>query len=312
MSKLELNVSILVLILSLLYSGVSAASSAGTLSMNFARLGTMAKTQSVGNALTAGSGLYACNLNPASIADCPSAEIHLQNLNYAEGTQFNMLYGVFPLGIGNVGVMLGRMDFGEMTRMEQDGSGTVYANGNYSPNASQISMHFGHAFNRLDVGMGINYFTQTIDNFTANGIGLDVGVKYELNSNLTMGVAVNNLTLVKSKFVSDSENLDTVYRAGLMSKPNQDLSLNCDLMMGQDDQRILTAIGGEFNISDVVFIRGGLNNYDDLGVFSIGNMPVNASLGVGLEFQNWMADISYSPIKYFGQGIKIGLGIRLE
>tara|TARA_B100000900_G_scaffold396757_1_gene396353 strand:+ start:6229 stop:7278 length:1050 start_codon:yes stop_codon:yes gene_type:complete len=106
---------------------------------------------------------------------------------------------------GTFGMTIKSLDFGEIpktTALAPEGDGQTF-----SPSFFTATAGFARAFSdRVNVGVSGKLISETIEETTATGMALDVGVQYRFpNQPLTLGVAMKN---VGSRMHYDGINLD--------------------------------------------------------------------------------------------------------
>mgnify|MGYP001193308847 CR=1 FL=1 len=106
---------------------------------------------------------------------------------------------------GTFGMTIKSLDFGEIpktTALAPEGDGQTF-----SPSFFTATAGFAKAFSdRVNVGVSGKLISETIEETTATGMGLDVGVQYRFpDQPLTLGVAMKN---VGSRMHYDGINLD--------------------------------------------------------------------------------------------------------
>ena len=134
-----------------------------------------------------------------------------------------------------------------------------------------------------------------INTVNGNGMDLDLGLLYKLNSNWQLGLALQSiLPASMGGKMSWSDNTEAAYpatvKAGASFKPRQDinLSLDSDFFPTQSSLPTLLHFGAEWVATTLVTLRGGI----DQG--TRGNSTNNnLSLGVGFKFIEFNFDYAY-------------------
>ncbi len=121
----------------------------------------------------------------------------------SNGTMSNRLIAVGETG--TFGMTIKSLDFGEIpktTSFAPEGDGQTF-----SPSFFTATAGFARAFSdRVNVGIAGKLISETIEETTATGMALDVGVQYRFpNAPLTFGVAMKN---VGNRMHYDGINLD--------------------------------------------------------------------------------------------------------
>jgi len=303
---MRLNYSILFILILFFFAAPCLASSGGvgTYAMDFEKLGRgSVKAEAIGEAVTALKELSSMGLNPASISNLEHIEFQLQYLAYFQDISYKGLMGVFPTPYGNVGIDVGVMNMGSQQR-------TVFSNrsgeglGHFSNVGYQTLIAYGVQHDRLGMGVGCKYVSEILDDYHADSVGLDVGLDYEVEDNVWLGVAVNNITLKKAEYNGAAANLAKSFRIGVHHAFV--LFGNKARMMADyvwpDDDKAYCGVGVDFGVSDFLSLRGGYSTYGDI---------TDLSFGVGLLLENVTVDFSYKPSREFGQSYRVGFGWKL-
>jgi long-subunit fatty acid transport protein len=286
--------------ISLLYANTD---SIGTTAMDFLKISRSVKAESVGDALTASLESTALNINPASIARISQIEINFFSLNYVEDIKYHNIFMVMPTSLGNLGMEAGYIDLGGQTRTtftNKTGSNAdMFGNNGY-----QVMGVYANSVADFNFGFGLKYVAQTLDTVKTNAFSLDLGLNYQLFSNLTLGTAINNITLKKAATGSEEAELTKTLRFGLGYDTQlweNMLNITCDIVVPNDDEMYI-GVGGEYAINNYLKLRLGYLSYAKLAHFSG---------GLGLNLDNISIDFSYKPYKDFGASYRIGFGLKL-
>lgn len=275
----------------------------GTTAMNFLQINNSVKAESIGNAFTAGLELDALEMNPASIAKASQIEMSFYSLCYLESISFQHYQAVIPSQWGNFGFNLGYIDLGSQLRTtytdREGAAGSMFANFGY-----QILSAYAVSFDKLNIGISGKYVAQTLDSTMGYAIGCDVGTTYQFNPNLAVGVALNNITLKKSKFVATEESLPQSLRMGVLYATqlwNQKLLLSSDVIIPNDNDPYI-GLGVQYQLYSFFQLRGGYSSYNSLS---------NVSVGLGVILDALSIDFAYKPYKDFGPSYRVGIGFKL-
>lgn len=147
-------------------------------------------------------GLDAMFGNVAGLAFVKNIEVAYSNtiLNGGKsGLVSNASVNTFGLGIrlfeaGVVGVYIMSMGFGDIdiTRFDSPEAGT---NGTFSPSYMNINVAYAHSFtNTIHGGAVLKVVTESTDNVSASGFGIDAGIQYVTGENdeLKFGISLRN------------------------------------------------------------------------------------------------------------------------
>lgn len=277
----------------------------GTTAMNFVNLSHSAKSESLGRAQTAVTGVRSFTLNPASIAQQTQPEVTAQLVSYVQDVSYKNLGVVYPSKWGVIAVDAGIIDYGTQTRTTfSDRAGDL--GDTFSNSAYQGTIAIARTHKDMNLGIGLRYTSETLDGNKMDAAGLNVGFQKALLPNWTVAAAVNNLTLKKAKatFSGDTADLPTEIRVGLLNVSllnKRKLNLSFDLIKSNDSD-ISIGFGAQYNLISNLDVRAGYNTLSEIS-------PV--SIGVGLKMSHMNVDFSYLPSDDFGPTYRIGLGLEL-
>jgi flagellar hook assembly protein FlgD len=271
----------------------------GTTSAAFLKLGSGARPAAMGEAYVGlaedASGIC---YNPAGMAQSLAGELQATHTEWFRGLRYENLNGVFSLGDGGmVGATLNFLSVPQLTRTEQiantsDPSLNFRETGSFSPFDMQFAVAYARPVYRNVLG-GANFklLTQSLDDKSTFGIGLDLGFIYLTPiKGLTAGFAAQNLgTPIKLK--KEAFDLPLLLRLGAGYRTLGDtllLSFETDM---PTDNNLVFAVGAEVNVAGHFFPRAGWR-YN--GIFN----PWSA--GIGMQFDPWGFDLSVVPFGELG------------
>ncbi len=145
------------------------------------------------------SGTEAMRLNVAGIGRTKSLEVTLANMQYLVGSDLSMSAVGFsaPFGDGqSIAVTLAAFSFGDIpltTVNDPEGTG-----GTFSPTFFHIGIGYAKTFDeRISVGVGIRFISETIFNASAAGFAVDAGVQYVTGEadEFKLGISLRNVGL---------------------------------------------------------------------------------------------------------------------
>lgn len=305
-AKVKKILSILALILTVGFGGNSLRASnenTGTAAMDFLRLGYSVSSVALGNSAVAKSGLSAMMMNPASLASLKETRLEAQFLQYIEGVSYTNMYGAYRTSFGVFGVNAGYIDFGSSLRTtltDKVGEfGGVFSNQGY-----QVLGAYALQVKRVDLGASVRYASLTLDNQTADTVGMDLGAQYQVNDRLRAGASVTNITLKEQKFIVQSSQLPLTYQAGLEYSflfYQNPVSIYSLMGIPQDDHAYY-ALGADLLMNDRLHLRGGYTTFGD---------AFRPSIGIGLDVSPFTFDFSYVPTQDLGETYRFGVGLDL-
>jgi len=221
--------------------------------------------------------------NPAGVA-----------LNYRREliSSYTRLYGLDELihqyiGITTPVLPLANLGFG----VERFGTGKYQENKYTLAIAREI-------FENQQIGFSVNSFHSSIaDTDDHQAKGIDFGIISKIGKYSRIAFSAINLT---HPFVN--EQLDSYYRLGFLFKPTKKLKLLFDFEKPQTvikEDKVITHIGQELEISDGVFFRLGYHN-----------RPERLSFGFGFETGNIKIDYAYLSHVDLDATHQVSMGIK--
>ena len=281
-----------------------AAMTIGQDAMNVSYFGHSVKSSALGNAQTAGSSLSAYHSNPASLASVSRSELQFQYVSSVESINYKNMKGVVPTRWGNMGIHWGWLDMGTQQRRlisDKQGRGTA----SFSNSAQQLGLSISRVINQWSLGTTLTRHSMRLDTFSSSAWSLSAGVKTQPVPHWTFGVALNNLTLSKAKFQSDSAALAHQFRMGAHTK-TQLFQKPAQIMFDYVKQATQSGyfnVGIDSQFTDILSLRAGYSGYSDWG---------QLRCGLGLQFSTFYVDMSYQPVDFFSDSFRFGFGIPIS
>ena len=281
----------------------------------FLRLDFNPRSRSLsGSVFARGGDISSIRYNPAAMA---GSDVNLLNLSYVDylldinGGQ--VLYSHAIAGIGQISTQVLFFNYGEFDEVLLFNSPTGKT---YTANDLAVSISYANLLHKsLAAGVTIKYVNSTIHSYNASAVAIDAGLIYTLpfDRDLSLGCSILNAGKALTSFIEVRENLPFSINIGLAKKFSfipleinigaQDLSGPVPKNRGWQDK---IALGGELNISQLVFLRMGYNTqlYHDR---SIGNGNSGFAFGAGVVFDNFKFDYCLSSLGILGNTHIIGL-----
>ncbi len=128
--------------------------------------------------------------NPAGLNKIDSMEISAMHSMWFESIYYNYLNFVRPFEFGKAGFSLNYLGMDDIDKYTIDG---VAADSAYSPYNLEAIGSYGREIDGHMVGVNLKIIHQSIDDETSTGAGLDLGYLRDINNNLTLGGAVQNI-----------------------------------------------------------------------------------------------------------------------
>jgi opacity protein-like surface antigen len=272
-------------------------------------------------------GVESIYYNPAGLDVSRKSEVMFSYMNYIADINMSYLAVGTSLGdFGSVGLSLKSFDVGDIpitTNELPDGTGSTY-----SPTFLTLGLTYSKVLtDRVSIGTNIKFINETIGNTSANGFGIDAGVQYKFNDNLSIGATINNVGPNMSYSGQDLR-VQTGVPGSVIGAPNGTyevvaeafqipsyFQLSLAYQESFDEQnRIKLAstfvannslddafnFGLEYSYINTLFLRGGYTLYTENSNESI--FGFTAGAGVNYEIGSGMAvtfDYAYRDVKEF-------------
>jgi hypothetical protein len=295
------------LVVAILGSRGPAHAAAGSTGATFLELGIGPRAAALGNAYTALSDdVYGMYFNPSGIATIERQEMGFAHNTLILDLDYNYLAYAYPLrGGGTIALSGIYVDLGVVDRREVGAGGASTASlGSAAGHDFSFSGTYARTLsNFLDVGATFKVINETLDNFSANAVAIDLGAKWRPPvPGLTIGVSISNLGS-SLKFVRSNDELPITLRAGAAYKtPSRRFGLSGDVVYTKN-QDLEGGIGAEFWIWPEHFVvRGGANSQNDAGS--------GATVGAGFHWKDVAVDYAYVPFGELGDQNLISVGYQ--
>lgn len=139
------------------------------------------------------NGLESIYYNPAGLDLTPGTEAMFNYMTYL--ADINVSYFAVSSALGDLGsfaLSFKTFDFGDIpvtTSDFPDGTGRTY-----SPSFLTIGLTYSKVItDRISVGTNFKLVSETIENTSANGVAVDVGVQYRFNPELSIAAVIKNI-----------------------------------------------------------------------------------------------------------------------
>lgn len=303
---------------------LNAQSKTGTTVAQFLKIEPSARASALGNAGTAlygeATSLY---YNPASLGRLSKIDAQFTYNKWLADINYNYAVAAVPIqGIGTLALQMTSLSSGEMDvrTVEQPlGTGERFS-------VTNFALGFGYGMmltDRVSVGLQATYIQESIWHSTLTAFAFNIGVQYQVEvDGLTIGASLINFgpraryegrdayvnyDLDPKKFGDNDQlpaqlrldewGLPTAFRVGVsypvkFSKDYK-LTLAADAFHPNDNKESLS-LGGELELLDLVYIRGGYRNLflEDLegGAVLGGGVKATISGGYVVRFDYAWAD----------------------
>jgi opacity protein-like surface antigen len=273
------------------------------------------------------TGLESIYYNPAGLDLTPRTEAMFSYMSYI--ADINVSYFAISTSLGDLGsiaLSFKTLDFGDIpvtTNDFPDGTGQTY-----SPGFLTSSFTYSKVLtDRISVGTNLKLITESIQNASALGFALDMGVQYRFNDYLSMGASLKNIGTDMQFTGQDLEASTTVPGSNLgsssgsyqvVTEPFQipsyfEMSLSYNHSFNEQNTVTLATtytannsyediahFGLEYNFMNYFFARGGYNlsmqnTKESIYGFTAGaGVQYQTDSGIGITF-----DYAFREVKDF-------------
>ncbi len=265
----------------------------GTFGAQFLKIGVSARATAMGSAYTAvGDNAEAVYWNPAGIVSVRDSQVMFSQVEWP--ADINLTYGAFvfnPRSIPGTFAVSGRAVWMDpqivRTAFEPDGNGEEFDSG-----MATLGLTYSRFFtDKFSAGVTVNYMNIGLGEFTVNSAFADVGIIYRIGiRGMKIGMSINSLGS-EITFDERPARLPTMFKVGFAFEPirvgNQRVIASSEFSHPVDNAERAN-FGLEYNMNDVMFLRGGYNlNYDTDG------LAAGAGFRVNTGSRSWV-DLDYS------------------
>ncbi|MBD3257244.1 PorV/PorQ family protein [candidate division GN15 bacterium] len=291
---------------------VSAAdinSSAGTSAFSFLKINQAARPVSMGGAFTGvaddEASLY---YNPAGLVNFENTRYILGYHNYFVEMQSGLVGVVKPLDEDKaIGFHASYLNYGEFIETDRLGNETGTFGGGDLLLAGTFAMRRNYQFS---MGVTAKFIYEKIQDYSATGVALDVGLRYQSNRGRYVGgIMVQNLgTQLSALGEGDKDPLPTILRAGVSARPKGlPMILAGDVILPFDND-LDFAFGAEYVELRPMLIRVGWNSFgSNYKVEDGDNGLAGLALGVGFEYGTMQLSYAFTPAADLGDSHRITL-----
>lgn len=290
---------------------------AGTTSFEFLRNQYSARGAAMGgNLMAVKNDIHGILYNPGTLAGNSDRQWQISYIDHLLDFKSGFLAYSQPLkSVGNVYAGILYFNYGSFDETDEFGDKT-----GRSFNASEFALTTGfsnHLGNGFDYGIGVKFLYSSLDTYNASALSLDAGLLYDvpIMENLTLGLAMLNLGTMINKYTTEKEKLPLIVQFGFAKKlEHLPLLLTGslqDITVSQDNSTDFLkrfALGGEFDISEIIKFRLGYQHQINQDVKPVGRTILSGfSLGLGIMWQQFRLDYSYSNFGDLGSQNRVGV-----
>jgi len=287
------------------------------------------------------TGLESIYYNPAGLNLTTGTEAMFSYMSYVADINISYFAVSTSFGeLGSVGLSFKTFDFGNIpvtTNDAPDGTGSTY-----SPSFLTVGITYSKVLtDRISVGSNFKIISETIQNTSATGFALDVGVQYKFNTELAMAAVIKNIgtnmvysgedlqqrTEIPNSIIGAPSGTYEVVAEGFQIPSYFEMSLSYDYRFNEQNNFTIGSaytannaledilnFGLEYNYFNSFFLRGGYNYLTENSKQN--TFGFTAGAGVNYELSdgmNLVFDYAFREVKEFPTAnhvFTLKLGIR--
>lgn len=244
--------------------------------------------------------------NPAGLAALNKRQGTLTYLNDLLDFQSGFLAYAQPFYKGTLAVGLHFYDYGTFEGKDESNQDI----GEFGANSLTISAGYARSLvTNLSGGASAKFIRFQIDEFSETAVAGDFGLIYSFPAQmLNVGVGVFNFGTTTSAFIETKDELPLSFQLGASKKLEHLPLLVSGALVKFKDDGIDFRVGGEFTITEQLFIRLGYNSVGmDQKVDTSKDRLAGAAFGVGFKVNSFNLDYSFSSFGEVGSLNRITL-----
>lgn len=226
---------------------------------------------------------YASHWNPANIVYAEKHSVALaydqhNDVSFLTGDSVYMYEPHIPIGIS---VM--QSELTQIPETEDHGDVPIKT-GTFSDAYRVFGFTMGTRFESIALGITTKYISRAISNYSADGIGVDIGTRLELSSQVALGLVYRNIISDVTWSTGTSEALEKKLGIGfniIDTLGELPLAINADYDMSISSIENFWAIGGElWLMPKQLALRLGTNENKD------------TTFGLGVRYEDFFSDVA--------------------
>jgi hypothetical protein len=279
---------------------------AGTSGASFLKISPGAKPVGMGGAYTAMSGdVNALYFNPAGIGNIKNTQVSAMHTQWISDISYNFAAGAFNVREGVLGLSATLLTMGEMEGRGENREVTD----DFAARDFALQCSYAKSLNKNLIGGSFKFISQNIEDESASGIAIDLGIQRKLTNNLNFGTTIRNLG-PKMKFISEGFNLPLTLGVGT-GLTIGGITLALDTNYEVFNKSMKFSFGTEYLPLQFVSLRGGyfINALKGTTMDSKNLFDPKDGLGggVGLNISNYSFDYAVVPYSDLGTTQRISV-----
>ncbi len=302
MKRIWMIILLIVMSLVVYTRSVTAGPSSGKAGYEFLRTHIGARPSSMAGAFICIPGdIHAIYFNPAGLAPIAGRLASATYLNHVLDFQSGFVAYTQPLkNLGQIAVGVNYMSYGDFDRTDVNGQKI----GSFGAGSFAVTTSLGRSINEnLMAGVSTKFIYSSIDEYNSTALAIDFGMIYKVPfiEDMNVGVGIFNAGQAITAFMNNKDPLPLNFVLGF-SKKLAHLPLEYSITANKYiDDDIQINIGGEFTLTEGVFLRLGYNSLGrELKIGADGDQYAGISLGLGLQWQQIQFDYGLSSFGAIG------------
>jgi len=270
------------------------AAGPGTTGATFLKLGVGSRPVAMGEAFVAAADdINALYWNPSGLSLAEGKQVIFTHTEWFQAIRYEYLAYCQPAFGGTIGAGITYLYITDIERRDIAGAllGTTVP-----ANDLAIAVSYAKTLSeRLNLGGTVKIINQQLDDKSALGAAIDLGMQYKLNKEgLVMGFALQNIGY-EAPFITEASPMPMNLKAGIANKSaDSKLTLSADLNYSILDSIWALGAGFEYWVHPILAIRAGYKY----------NSAINNTLGAlsgltcGAGFKIGILGIDYALVPY--------------
>jgi len=309
-SGTDLVVKLMMIVLSLFVitdTALTQYKRPGSSDAQFLKIGVSARAEGLGGSfITTVDDASAAYYNAAALAKIQNTDISLNHTMWFAGINHEFIS--IAKGFGRVGTFAASVtglytdEMKVRTPLQPDGTGETFYAGNLRAGVSYAR----YLTDRVTFGGTVSYINLALyDEFVEHAFSIDIATLYETSfRGFAFGMKIANFGS-SVQFVNEQYPLPTTFEFGAslnaIEGDNQTLMVSVAANKPNEGQP-LGMIGTEWNMNQILYVRGG---------YQLNHDTAEYSAGAGLRFSNFRFNYSLSSFSELSLAHRFSLGMSL-
>jgi len=201
---------------------------------------------------------------------------------------------------GSLGAMIGYLDYGSFLETDADGNDL----GDFGVSDLSLRLSYGIPVTRkISAGAAVTFIKSDLANYNSQALLGALGLLYyDPASTFSIGLACTNFGKIINGYIDDDEKVQPAFMAGISKKLDHlPMVIAADLMHYQTGDNLIK-IGGEFILSQNLFLRWGTSSrrFEIDTQQTLTNFFNSSSIGGGLVIKSLQIDLTWLSLGHAG------------